>query len=70
MGVLIPYVVAPVAVSMIFGRLFADQYGLINSMLGFIGMDPIAWHGDRLASHVAIASIVNYRWVGRGGRGR
>ncbi len=64
MGVLIPYVVAPVAVSMIFGRLFADQYGLINSMLGVIGMDPIAWHGDRLASHVAIASIVNYRWVG------
>ena len=64
MGVLIPYVVAPVAVSMIFGRLFADQYGLINSMLGAIGIDPIAWHGDRLASHVAIATIVNYRWVG------
>lgn len=64
MGVLIPYVVAPVAVSMIFGRLFADQYGLINSLLGLIGLDPIAWHGDRLASHVAIASIVNYRWVG------
>ncbi|MGW2093163.1 carbohydrate ABC transporter permease [Promicromonospora sukumoe] len=64
MGVLIPYVVAPVAVSMIFGRLFADQYGLINSILGVIGLDPIAWHGDRLASHVAIASIVNYRWVG------
>jgi cellobiose transport system permease protein len=64
MGVLIPYVVAPVAVSMIFGRLFADQYGLINSLLTLIGLDPIAWHGDRLASHVAIASIVNYRWVG------
>ncbi|WP_369369656.1 carbohydrate ABC transporter permease [Promicromonospora sp. Populi] len=64
MGVLIPYVVAPVAVSMIFGRLYADQYGLINSLLGLIGLDPVAWHGDRLASHVAIASIVNYRWVG------
>ncbi|MFI2365951.1 carbohydrate ABC transporter permease [Promicromonospora sp. NPDC019610] len=64
MGVLIPYVVAPVAVSMIFGRLFADQYGLINSLLGLVGLDPIAWHGDRLASHVAIASIVNYRWIG------
>ncbi|MEV0894375.1 sugar ABC transporter permease [Promicromonospora sp. MEB111] len=64
MGVLIPYVVAPVAVSMIFGRLFADQYGLINSLLGLVGLDPIAWHGDRFASHVAIASIVNYRWIG------
>ena len=64
MGVLIPYVVAPVAVSMIFGRLFADQYGLINSLLGTIGMDPVAWHGDRLASHLAIATMVNYRWTG------
>src|SRR5690606_30645503 len=49
MGVLVPYVVAPVAVSMIFGRLFADQYGLINELLGLVGLDPIAWHGDRVA---------------------
>lgn len=64
MGVLIPYVVAPVAVSIIFGRLFADQYGLINSLLNTIGLDSIAWHGDRIASHVAIATMVNYRWMG------
>jgi cellobiose transport system permease protein len=64
MGVLIPYVVAPVAVSLIFGRLFADQYGLINGMLNAIGLDSIAWHGDRIASHVAIATMVNYRWLG------
>ena len=64
MGVLIPYVVAPVAVSIIFGRLFADQYGLINSLLNTIGLDSIAWHGDRIASHIAIASMVNYRWMG------
>ncbi|MCK9794955.1 sugar ABC transporter permease [Isoptericola sp. 4D.3] len=64
MGVLIPYVVAPVAVSMIFGRLFADDYGLINELLGFVGIDPIGWHTDRIASHVAIASMVNFRWTG------
>ncbi|MFD6178875.1 carbohydrate ABC transporter permease [Isoptericola sp. NPDC060282] len=64
MGVLVPYVVAPVAVSMIFGRLFADQYGLINDILGVVGIDPVAWHGDRLASHVAIATMVNFRWTG------
>ncbi|MFI2103319.1 carbohydrate ABC transporter permease [Isoptericola sp. NPDC019693] len=64
MGVLIPYVVAPVAVSMIFGRLFADDYGLINELLGLVGIDPIGWHTDRVASHVAIASMVNFRWTG------
>lgn len=64
MGVLLPYVVAPIAVSLIFGRLFADQYGLINGLLGAIGVDPIRWHADALASHVAIASMVNFRWTG------
>jgi cellobiose transport system permease protein len=64
MGVLLPYVVAPVAVSMIFGRLFADQYGLINSLLGLVGVDPVRWHAETFASHVAIASMVNFRWTG------
>ncbi|CAM5781647.1 carbohydrate ABC transporter permease [Cellulomonas persica] len=64
MGVLLPYVVAPVAVGLIFGRLFADQSGLINSWLGAIGIDPVLWHVDPLASHIAIASMVNFRWTG------
>jgi len=64
MGVLLPYVVAPIAVSLIFGRLFADQYGLINGLLGVVGIDPIRWHADAFASHVAIASMVNFRWTG------
>ncbi|MBO1752634.1 sugar ABC transporter permease [Actinotalea sp. BY-33] len=64
MGVLLPYVVAPVAVALIFSRLFADQAGMINSLLGGIGIEPIRWHADALASHVAIASMVNFRWTG------
>jgi cellobiose transport system permease protein len=64
MGVLVPYIVAPVAVSMVFGRMFADQYGFINALLGVVGLDPVGWHSDRFASHVAIATIVNYRWTG------
>ena len=64
MGVLVPYVVAPVAVSLVFGQLFADQSGVINALLGTVGFDPIGWHADRWASHVAIATMVNFRWTG------
>ena len=64
MGVLLPYVVAPVAVGLIFSKMFADQSGLINAILGNIGMDPIRWHADVLSSHVAIATMVNFRWTG------
>ena len=64
MSILLPFVVSPVAVAIIFGSLFGDRYGLINQVIGVVGIDPIAWHTDRLASHVAIASMVNWRWTG------
>ncbi|WP_341360469.1 sugar ABC transporter permease [Georgenia sp. M64] len=64
MGVLLPYVVAPVAVALIFSKMFADQSGLINTVLAGVGLDPIGWHSDPLASHVAIATMVNFRWTG------
>lgn len=64
MGVLLPYVVAPVAVSMIFSKVFADQSGMINSLLTMIGLDPIGWHSNAFAAHIAIANMVNFRWTG------
>ncbi len=64
MGVLLPYVVAPVAVALIFSQLFADQYGLVNSVLSDLGLTPVRWHADPLSSHVAIATMVNFRWTG------
>ncbi|MBU4335759.1 MAG: sugar ABC transporter permease [Actinobacteria bacterium] len=64
MGVLVPYVVAPVAVALIFGQLFSDQSGMVNAVLGTVGIDPIGWHSNVLASHLAIATMVNYRWTG------
>lgn len=64
MGTLLPYVVAPVAVGLIFNVIFADKFGLVNTTLAGVGLGPIPWHTDPLASHVAIATMVNYRWVG------
>ena len=64
MSIVLPYVVSPVAVAIIFGSLFGDRYGLINQALEALGIDGIAWHIDRFASHVAIATMVNWRWTG------
>ncbi|MET4583239.1 cellobiose transport system permease protein [Conyzicola nivalis] len=64
MGVLVPYVVAPVAVALIFSNMFGDQYGLINNLLGRIGLDPVGWHSQVVPSHLAIATMVNFRWTG------
>ncbi|MDF2091354.1 sugar ABC transporter permease [Knoellia sp. 3-2P3] len=64
MGVLLPYVVAPVAVALIFNDLFGDRFGLINQALGLVGIDPVRWHVDVIPSHLAIATMVNFRWTG------
>lgn len=64
MGVLLPYVVAPVAVALIFSNMFGDKFGLINSLLDNVGIDPILWHTDVIPSHIAIATMVNFRWTG------
>ncbi len=64
MGVLLPFVVAPVAVGVIFSKMFADRSGLFNGLLGLVGIDPVAWHSGVLESHVAIATMVNFRWTG------
>lgn len=64
MGVLLPYVIAPVAVSLIFSNMFGDKSGLVNTTLADLGIDPIGWHTNPFASHVAIATMVNFRWTG------
>jgi len=64
MGVLLPYIVTPVAIAIIFSVMFADRYGIVNTALGNIGIDPIGWHSQVIPSHIAIATMVNFRWTG------
>ncbi len=63
-SVLLPYVMAPVAVALIFANMFGDNHGLVNNILTDLGLNPIPWHKDPFWSHVAIATMVNFRWVG------
>ncbi|HEY0118797.1 MAG TPA: sugar ABC transporter permease [Cellulomonas sp.] len=64
MGVLLPYVIAPSAAGIIFSQVFSDNQGLINTALTGLGIPAVPWHSTVLASHIAIASIVNFRWTG------
>ena len=64
MSVLVPFVVAPVAVGLIFNVVFADNFGLVNGILTDFGLTPIPWHKDPFWSHIAISTMVNYRWTG------
>lgn len=64
MSVLVPYVVTPVAVTLIFSNAFDEKYGLINNLLQLVNLDPVAWKTSVFPSHLAIAAMVNWRWTG------
>ncbi|MGB3443805.1 MAG: sugar ABC transporter permease [Actinophytocola sp.] len=63
-GVLLPYVVSLVAVGIIFANLFGPNYGLVNGVLELVGFDRVDWQSNRFFSHLAIATMVNWRWTG------
>jgi cellobiose transport system permease protein len=63
-SVILPYVVTPVAVTLIFSSMFSEKYGLINNLLEVIHLPAVMWKTDTLPSHLAIATMVNWRWTG------
>ncbi|WP_406078153.1 carbohydrate ABC transporter permease [Micromonospora sp. NBC_00858] len=64
MAVLVPNVTSTAAVAIVFGVLFGREFGMINWMLDLVGVDPVAWKSDRVASWVAISAMVDWRWTG------
>jgi cellobiose transport system permease protein len=39
-------------------------YGVVNSALAHIGLGPVGWHSQPIPSHIAIATMINFRWTG------
>ena len=64
MSVLIPFVVTPVAVAIIFSSIFNEADGLAINLLNLIGIADQEWKHDTFLSHIAIAIMVNFRWTG------
>jgi cellobiose transport system permease protein len=64
MGVLLPNITSVAAVGIIFTLLFARDFGLVNWLLGFVGVEPIAWQDHRWSSWLAISVMVDWRWTG------
>lgn len=64
MGVLLPNVASVAAVGIIFGLIFARDYGIANWFLGLFGVENIDWRAHRWSSWLAIATMVDWRWTG------
>jgi cellobiose transport system permease protein len=64
LGYFLPYITSTVAISLIFGSLFATQYGLINTMLAGLHLPAVQWLVDSWPMKWAVALMVIWRWTG------
>lgn len=63
-AVLIPNITSTVAVAVVFSSIFGRDFGVINYVLHFFGVDKIDWASGTLSSHTEIAIMVIWRWTG------
>lgn len=63
-AMLLPYATSVAAATLVFAQLFGHDFGLVNYVLGLVGVGPVDWQTGTLASQVAVSSIVVWRWTG------
>ena len=62
---LLPNITSVLAIAIVFGQLFGRDFGLINVAREWLGMpDHINWISETIPSHIAIATMITWRWVG------
>ena len=64
MSVLVPYITSVAATAIVFAQLFDRDYGLLNWLLGLVGVEPVDFVQSTWGSHVLIATMVTWRWFG------
>ncbi|MGW2744899.1 carbohydrate ABC transporter permease [Streptomyces sp. NPDC001450] len=61
---LLPYATSVAAATLVFAQLFGRDFGLINYLLGMVGIHPVDWQSGTVASQIAVSTIVTWRWTG------
>ncbi|WP_421950695.1 carbohydrate ABC transporter permease [Pelagibacterium sp.] len=59
-----PVVVGEVAYAAVFRLMFQADFGVINKLLGLIGVAPVSWSSNPTAAMALIIMAVTWRWVG------
>jgi cellobiose transport system permease protein len=60
----VPNVTSMVAMAIVFGSVFSDSFGIVNSALTSLGLPTVAWLSSEWGIKVTIAVMVVWRWTG------
>jgi cellobiose transport system permease protein len=60
----VPNVTSMVAMAIVFGSVFSDSFGIVNSALTALGLPTVAWLSTGWGIKVTLAMLVIWRWTG------
>lgn len=60
----LPNVTSMVAMAIVFGSVFSDTFGLVNSALTAVGLDAVPWLSSNWGIKITIAVMVIWRFTG------
>ncbi len=60
----LPAITAIVAVALVWGYLYNSQFGLLNDLLGRVGIDPVPWLSDPTWARFSVALVAIWRGTG------
>lgn len=60
---IVPMMVTPVVVGLIWRLIYNPQFGILNYMLGKLGFNPVEWLGSPKVSLFAIALVDIWQWT-------
>jgi len=60
----LPAVTTLVAYSVVFRVMLATDGGLVNQMLGIVGIGPVDWLNNEIWAKVALIASITWRWTG------
>lgn len=59
-----PAITAIVAVSLVWGLLYNTQFGLLNHLLGLVGVPPVRWLSDPSMARISVGIVAVWRAIG------
>jgi cellobiose transport system permease protein len=63
-AMLMPYATSVAAATLVFALIFGRDAGVVNGLLGLLGVDPVDWRNGDWTAQIAISVIVIWRWTG------
>lgn len=61
---ILPYVLAPTVISVVFIQIYDYTYGWLNLLLGAVGLPHIDWLGTQKWSAIAVSLVILWQFVG------